>query len=452
MRHAGRIVDNVFYFHFPGWRGYCRFVAEEDSGAAAPAGASLPDRIALGVLTRVVTRELVDDVLASTGRQERRKRLLPARVVVYFVLALALFYGDSYEEVMRKLAQGLSWLAIWRREWHVPTPSALAQARERLGSEPLRELFERAAVPCAQRSTAGAWLAGRRLMSIDGVELECADTPANAGRFGYTSTKGGHGPYPLVLVVALAECGTHAVTAIETAGADCAEQPLAVALAERPGNLAPGMLVMADRGIYSYDLVTAITAAGADFCLRVTARLQLPVLQWLPDGSYLSYIADPRLKGQARTQALRHPDRPPAPLTSLPGLHVRVIDYDVPGRGKGEIFTIVTSILDPEELPAPDIAAAYNQRWEIEIAFAEIETRQRGPAVVLRSRSPDLVLQELYGLLLTHYAIRKLMTEAADQAELDPDRLSFTRTLNIARRQVTDQAAFSPLPPGPRDR
>jgi hypothetical protein len=445
MRHAARIVDKVLYFSFRGWRGYCRVVAEEEAGTPVPVAASLPDRIALGVLTRLITRELVEDVLASTGRREQRKRLLPARVVVYFVLALALFYGDSYEEVMRKLAQGLSWLAIWRKEWHVPTSSALAQARERLGSEPLRELFERVAEPCAQRSTAGAWLAGRRLMSIDGVELECADTPANAGYFGYSSCKGGHGPYPLALVVALAECGTHAITAVETGSAGRGESPLAIALARRPGNLEPGMLVMADRGLYSYDLVTAITAAGADFCLRVNANLDLPVLRWLPDGSYLSYIADPRLKGQARTQARRHPDRPATPLTDLPGMHVRVIDYDVPGRGKGEVFTVVTSILDPEELPAPEIAAAYSERWEIELVFDEVETRQRGPAAVLRSRSPDLVLQELYGLLVTHYATRKLMAEAADQAGIDPDRLSFTRALNIVRRQVTAQAAFSPL-------
>jgi IS4 transposase len=131
-------------------------------------------------------------------------------------------------------------------------------------------------------------------------------------------------------------------------------------------------------------------------------------------------------------------------------MHVRVTDYDVPGRGKGEVFTVVTSILDPEELPAPEIAAAYHERWEIEITFDELETHQRGRAAVLRSRSPDLVLQELYGLLVTHYAVRKLMTEAADQAELDPDRLSFTRALDIVRRQVTAQAAFSPLTAEPR--
>jgi hypothetical protein len=250
--------------------------------------------------------------------------------------------------------------------------------------------------------------------------------------------------------MALAECGTRAVTAVETAAAEDAEQPLAVTLAGTPGNLEPGMLLMADRGIYSYRLLTAVREAGADFALRVTAMLDLPVLQWLPDGSYRSYIADPQLK--ARTANRSRLLKGTMPLTDLPGMHVRVIDYDVPGRGKGEIFTVVTSVTDHQDLPAPEIAADYHKRWEIEITFAEIETRQRGPAVVLRSRSPDLVLQELYGLLLTHYAIRALMTEAADQAELDPDRLSFTRTLNIVRRQVTAQAAFSPLPPDPRHR
>jgi hypothetical protein len=416
-----------------------------DSQTAAPDGASLPDRIALGVLTRLVTRELVDDVLASTGRREQRKRLLPARVVVYFTLAMTLFYSDSYEEVMRKLVQGLSWLAIWKKEWHVPSSSALAQARERLGPEPLQELFERVAVPCAQLSTAGAWLGGRRLMAVDGVELECADTPANAERFGYRTRDGKPSAFPKVLVMALAECGTHAITAVEAGGGDDAEQPLALALAERPGNLEPGMLVMADRGIYSYGFLTAVRAAGADFAIRVTAQLDLPVLEWLPDGSYRSYIAHPQKKGQARHRNRTRPHLPPVQDTDLPGLHVRVIDYTLPGRGKGEVFTVVTSVTGHQELPAPDLAAAYHQRWEIELAFDELETHQLGHAAVLRSRSPALVTQELYGLLITHYAVRQLMAEAADQAELDPDRLSFTRALNIVRRQATSQAAFSPL-------
>jgi hypothetical protein len=415
----------------------------------ARAGASLPDRIALGVLTRLVTRELVEEVLADTGRAEQRKRLLPARVTVYFVLALALFYGDSYEEVMRKLAHGLSWLAIWKREWRVPTSSALAQARVRLGPEPLQELFARAAVPCAQPSTAGAWLCGRRLMSLDGFELHVPDTPDNAQYFGRKSGKDGTGAFPKVLVMALAECGTRAITAADAGPVTRGEAPAAAALAAAPGNLEPGMLVTADRGLSSYQLLSAVAATGADFAVRVTATLDLPVLAWLPDGSYRSYIPDPKIRNRTAVKAALAsgalaPD-------AMPGIPVRVAGYDVPGAGR-EIVTLVTSILDHHDAPAPELAAAYHQRWEAELAFDEIKTHQRGPAAILRSRSPDLVLQELYGLLLTHYAIRQLITEAADQAELDPDRLSFTRTLNIVRRQVTAQAAFSPLPPDPRHR
>ncbi len=420
-------------------------MADEGPGAAA----SLPDKIALGVLTSLFTRELVDGVLAETGRGEERKRLLPARVVVYFVLAMALFYGDSYEEVMRKLVQGLSWLAVWKKEWHVPSSSALAQARERLGPEPLRELFERAAVPCARLSTAGAWLGGRRLMSLDGFELHAPDTPANAQYFGRKSGKDGTGAFPKVLVMALGECGTHAITAAAAGPVTRGEAPAAAALAAAPGSLEPGMLVLADRGLSSYEVITAITRAGADFCVRVSATLDLPVLGWLPDGSYRSYVADPKVRKLARVRAARAsgalaPD-------AMPGIPVRVVDYDIPGSS-GEIVTVITSITDHRDAPAPDLAAAYHQRWEAEIAFDEVKTHQRGPAVILRSRSPDMVLQEVYGLLLTHYAIRQLVTEAAGQAEIDPDRLSFTRALNIVRRQVTAQAAFSPLPPEPRHR
>jgi hypothetical protein len=325
-------------------------VAEESSGTGAAGAASLPDKIALGVLTRLVTRELVEDVLAETGRKEQRKRLLPARVVVYFVLALALFYGDSYEEVMRKLVQGLSRLAVWKSEWHVPTSSALAQARERLGSEPLRELFERAARPCAQLSTAGAWLCGRRLMSLDGFELDVADTPANEQYFGRRRGKNGTAAFPRMVVMALAECGSHAVTAVETGTAGTGEVPLARALAAAPGNLEPGMLVLADRGLYSYKMITAIAAAGADFCVRVKGDIDLPVLGWLPDGSYRSYVAEPVNKTNKLASGARA-------LTDLPGMHVRVVDYDVPGRG-GEVVTVITSILDHQDTPAPDLAAS----------------------------------------------------------------------------------------------
>lgn len=409
---------------------------------ASYSGMSLTDKIGLGVLTRLAPRELVAEVISETGRREKRKRVLPARVVVYFVLALALFYRDSYEEVMRKLVQGLTSIGTWKTDWKVPTTSALSQARQRLGVEPLQELFHRVAVPCAMRSTEGAWKCGRRLMSIDGFEVDVADTPANAEYFGYSGVKKNQkSAYPKLPVVGLAECGTHALVAVETGTQNDDEHQLAHRLVDFSGALTAGMLVMVDRGLYSYDLLTAVLATKADVCFRVSATLDLPVLAWLPDGSYLSYIPDPAAKRSARAKLKSGK----IAITDLPGVSVRVVDYEVPNRGENsELFTVITNILDHEEMTSVDLAEAYHERWEIELAFDEVETHQRGSAVILRSKSPEMVQQELYGLLITHYGVRQLMTEAADQADIDPDRLSFTRSLNIVRRQVTSQAAFSP--------
>lgn len=412
----------------------------------------LTDVIGIGVLTRLVTRELVDDVLRRTGTTEDRKRGLPARTVVYFVLAMALFSRDSYEEVMRKLVQGLRSILIVKKEWVVPTSSAFSKARARLGIEPMREIFDIVAVPCALRSTAGAWKRGRRLMAIDGVEIDAPDTPENADRFGYSGVKKNEkSAFVKVPVMALAECGTHAVVEVEIGTEADDEHSLAQRLVAVTDKLEPGMLVMTDRGLYSYNLLSRIVEKGADACLRVTASLDLPVLGWLPDGSYLSYIAEPDAKATARSKLKSGA----VSIADLPGMPVRVVEYEVPSRGdesRGELFALVTNLTDPTEITSVDLAEAYHERWEIELTFDEIETHQRGGAVILRSKIPDLVIQELYGYLVTHYGIRQMMTEAADQAELDPDRLSFTRSLNIIRRQVTSQAAFSPSNTGQRTR
>jgi hypothetical protein len=417
-------------------------VSEIDSGHGVVSQASLPDRIGVGVLTRLVSRELVDEVVTAVGRREQRVRLLPARVVVYFVMGLALFYGDAYEEVMRKLVAGLETMRIWRRDWRVPTTGALSQARQRLGPEVMAELFARVAVPCARRSTAGAWMAGRRLMSLDGFDVDVADSAENRERFGYVGAKGaaGKGAFPKVSVVALAECGTHAIVAAEFGGKGEGEDGLASRLLAG-GGLAAGTLVMADRGLYSYEHVRQVVGAGADALFRVSARLDLPVLKWLPDGSYLSYVADPK----ARRGAWRELRDGRKKATDLPGMYVRVVEYEVVDRGeKDELFTLVTTIVDPDEMAASELGVAYHERWEIELVIDEVKTHQRGRAVILRSKSPDLVEQELWGLLLTHYGIRQFIADAADQADIDPDRLSFIRSLRVIRRQVTSQAGFSP--------
>lgn len=404
--------------------------------------ARLTDVIGIGVLTRLMTRELVDDVVVRTGAREVRNRILPARVVVHFVPAMALFSRDSYEEVPRKPVRGLRSNLILKRDGKVPTSSAVTKARVRLGVNPVREIFDMVAVPCAMRSTAGAWKGGLRLMALDGVELDAPDTAENAERFGYSGVKkNDKSAFVKVPAITLAECGTHAVVDVEFGTAADDERALADRLVSFTGKLEAGMLVLADRGLDGHDLLTKIVQTGAAACPRVPATLDLPMVTWFADGSYLSYIAEPSVKNRARA-ALKTGTKK---ITDLPGIHVRVVDYEVPGHGtNNELFTFITDILDPEHLTALELAEAYNERWGIELTFDELETHQRGAAVILRSKLPDLVLQELYGYLITHYGIRQLMAEAADQAELDPDRLSFTRSINVIRRQVTGQAAFPP--------
>jgi hypothetical protein len=399
----------------------------------------LSDRVAIGVLTRTYPPALVDRVLAQTGRVERRHRLLPARLVVYYVLALALFAGVAYEEVLRWLVAGLRGAAWWPnprepwRTWRVPAKSALVQARARLGAAPLRVLFEQAAQPLATAQTQGAWYRGLRLLALDGTCLDVADTPANAATFGRPGTGRGQGvgAFPQVRLVGLAECGTHAITRVAVGPYPTGETTLAPGVLE---GLGPGMLVLADRGLLTVELWRQAKATGAELVWRAktgTTGQALPVDRVLADGSWRS-----------RLDAGGHRRRDPrGPIV------VRVLDYtiDDPGRpGHRQGYRLVTSMLDPAQAPAGELAALYHQRWELEGTLDELKTHQRGPRAVLRSKTPDGVEQEVYAHLLVHYAIRALMHQAALDADLDPDRLSFVRSLRIVRRQLIAQAAFSP--------
>src|SRR4051812_46409860 len=244
-------------------------------------GSVLAERIGIGVLTRLVPRELVDEVVLASDRREKRVRKLPARVVVYFVMALSLFHGESYEEVMRKVVQGLGWLRIWRGDWTVPTSGALTQARQRLGAEVMRNLFERVATPCARRSTQGAWLRGWRLMALDGFDVEVFDSPENGERFGFSGKKKNEkGVFPKALVVGLAECGTHAIVGAEIGAQKDTETVLATRLLS--GSVVDDdMLIIADKGMYSNEHLQQIKDAGADALFRAKADVGLPVLKWL---------------------------------------------------------------------------------------------------------------------------------------------------------------------------
>jgi len=415
-------------------------MSEAGTGLLVVSGTRLTDRIGVGVLTRLIDRDLVDGVLAETGRVQQRSRLLPARVVVYYVLALCLFFGDAYEEVMRQLVAGLVFIGTWQKDWQVPTTGAITQARRRLGPEPLRLLFERVAVPCAQRGTKGAWLGPRRLMAIDGFILDVPDTEENDVAFGRSGGEKNPAPFPQVRLVGLGECGTHAIVAARLGAWRASERALA---GEIVADFEPGMLVIADRGFYSYQLWQAAAASGADLLWRMQEGPNLPVVRAFPDGSYESFLLDPKVRGRRATQ--RH--RGSASIEEPSGIPVRVIEYEVTNRdGKGEIFCLITTIMDPQDANAAELAAAYHERWEFESSLDEIKTRQRGRGGILRSKSPEMIRQEIWAFLLTHYAVRHLMCEAADQAGKDPDRLSFMRSLRVIRRQVTAQAGFSPLP------
>jgi transposase IS4-like protein/DDE family transposase len=366
---------------------------------------------------------------------QKRTRALPAHVVVYFVTALALF-ADGYEEVVRKLVAGLQFLRVWSPRWTVPTTGALSQARTRLGEEPMRALFGRIAVPVARAGTPGAWLRGWRLTALDGVMVDMPDTAANLAVFG-KAVGGTRRPWPQTRTVALSECGTHAVLAAEIGTIYQGERELA---RELRGRVQPDMLVVADRGFYSYELWREYLATGAALLWRAWATITLEPLEVLRDGSYLAEVSN-KSSRSSRTRI---------PLAAVGGdlslathIPVRVIEYQVDEGQDAETFRLITSILDPAAADAAELAAAYHQRWEIETAFHEIEIgllAKNG----LRSKTPELVRQELWGLLIAHYAIRAFMVEAADTADIDPDRLSFTRTLHIVRRQVTQPPAFSP--------
>jgi hypothetical protein len=402
----------------------------------APAG-RVADRAGLGILTAEISPELVDEVIDLSGCREKRQRLLPARAVVYFVLGLCLFSGaDSYappgyRSVMRWLTNGV-------RHLHgqaLPTSSALTRARQRLGSKPLELLFDLRRGPLAGEGTPGAFAFGLRLVAWDGTGIDIADTPENAREFGVTQ-----GGSPQVRLLALTECGTHAVidAAFDGAG-KASEHKLARRLLHA---LAPGMLLLADRNFAGHELWGLVTAAGADMAWRIKKNLVFPPVRVLDDGSFLSIMPTPAESirhGRARARG--------KPLRELPEGHlVRIIEYTVTvttadGRTRTEPFRLATTLLDCKRAPARQLAAAYHQRWEIENGYGELKSRLRGAEFTLRSKAPDLACQELFAFLIIYQALCALRAEAAKTAGTDPDRVSFTVTVRIARDHAATRAA-----------
>lgn len=390
----------------------------------------LADQMNIGVLTTQFPMDQVRAILEQTGRGSKRVRELPAHTLVYYVIALGLFRPVATQEVLRVLQEGLKEITPSpmrrrsRKKVKTAGAPAISQARKRLGVEPLKELYAQVVQPVATEKTEGSYYRKWHLMAMDGFTLEVPDTAANRAEFSRPeSPSGGESAYPRIRGVGLVEVGTHVLFGAALDSYAVGEITLARQVVPR---LRKGMLCLADRYFPGYPLWKQATQTGAELVWRVREKIRFDVEQRLPDGSWISRFRPNREKGK--------PPGEPIP--------VRVIEYRI--KGKEETIRIITSILDWRAAPADELAELYHERWEFETALDEFKTHLRGARTVLRSQTPELVKQEVYGILLAHFALRGLMHQAALRGGRDPDRVSFTHTVNVVRRTLPRFAAISP--------
>jgi Insertion element 4 transposase N-terminal/Transposase DDE domain len=399
--------------------------------AELPSGTRITDFISLGVLTKTFPLTAIRTVLGSTSKASLRQRDLPAHVVVYYVIALALYMHSSYREVLRCLLEGIQWLLGPAAVVKGAGKSGISQARTRLGWKPIQQLHDDIVKPIAVESTKGAWYRSWRLVSLDGSTLDIADEKENEKAFARPAASRGSSAFPQLRFVSLVENGTHVLFGTRMENIETGEITLAK---EVLTSLEKGMLCLADRNFFGFELWNQARGTGADLLWRVKKNLRLPCEKRLPDDSYLSRVyRSPKDHRHRRN-----------------GVAVRVIEYRLQGvQGAEPIYRLLTTIVDHEAAPATELAALYHERWEIETALDELKTHLRGSRIVLRSKTPDLVRQEFYGLMMAHFAIRGLMHEAALRADEDPDRLSFLHAVRVARRKI---ARFASLPPSGQKR
>jgi len=388
-------------------------------------GMRLTDQIGIGLLARSYPRSEIDSALYRSDLPPGRNRLLPVHLVVYYVLALGLFMEASIQEVLRCLLDSLG--QIGQDAPKAATKGAISQARTRVGVEPLRQLFLSCCRPIGTHSTRGCFWRGLRVMAMDGTTLDTQDTQANDEAFGRSGSGRGETAFPQLRMTLLAECGSHAVVGAALGSYRTSERTLAREMVDRLDTL-----LLADRGFVGHDIWRTFAQSGVQMLWRVGSNIKLEAIKTLRDGTTLAQLDAP--KELAKTGAL--------PIT------VRVIEYELEGVAKPETegtrYRLITTLLDPRKAPAIELASLYQERWEIEILLDELKTHLRGRAALLRSKTPDLVRQEAYGLLLVHHAVRRIMLDAAQSIGDDPDRISFTATVRIIRRKLL-QGSFSPL-------
>jgi len=388
-----------------------------------PAGIRVSDKVTFGQFANVFHMSAIKKALADENKESKRQRDLPNHVVVYFVMMLALFRDVCHTEVLRCVMEGLQWL-FGPQALNVTGKSGISQARSRVGWEPLRRLFHMVAVPLAKPNSRGAFYRGHRIVAIDGTLFNVADTPENDQAFERPTGHGRPSPNPQVKLVSLVECGTHAFLRAEVGSYRESEHALSRQILP---HLKSDMVCLADRCFMGFALFKMAQESGAKLLWRARKDIKMDVEQKLADHSYLSTIYE-------------HTDR-----NRQQGLTVRVVEYRVIGAQNSESIKLVTNWLDYKEAPANELAHLYHERWEFENTMDELKTHLNANAIALRSRTPDLVKQELYGLVMGHYAIRAVMHEAAEKAGIDDDTLSFTHSVQVIRRRLP---MFGNFPPG----
>jgi len=381
----------------------------------------------LEAIERAVPMAEIQAALQESGVREVRERKLSMGVIVLLVIAIHLYTRLSLGEVLGQIARGLRF--IWPNpDYAVPKDSAISYRRYQLGARPLVNLFRRVCRPLATPETPGAFMFGLRLMAIDGTVEDVADTPANGKAFGRHTGARGESAFPQLQGVYLAECGTHAIV-------DAGFWPCHTS--ERKGgfrmlrSVEEGMLLMWDRGFHDFEMLVQARKRGAHVLGRLPAHVKPTRIRTLADGSYLAYLYPTEYQRRKAGEQLL----------------VRIVAYtilDPALPGYGEVHRLVTTLLDPGLAPALELAWAYHERWEIEIVIDEVDTHQRLAGRPLRSLKPVGVIQELYGLLIAHYAIRFLMHAAALQAGIDPDRVSFVHALNVIHGAIPEFQMTTP--------
>lgn len=394
--------------------------------AGLPSGARLADHLVLGYLAMNCPLQKVRQVLAEHGVASQRRRDLPHEVLVYFVMAMCLYATVAYEEVLRCVIEGLRTVLGESFKEAVAGKAAITAARQRVGVAPLKQLYEEQVKPIGAQQTPGVWFGGHRVMSMDGSVLDLPDEQANARHFGYPGSSRGDSAFPQLRFVALNECGTHVLCHAQPGACGDSELKLAQQVVE---HLQPSMVVLADRNFFGFEFWRRCVHTGAKLLWRVKRNLRLPREQELPDGSYLSTVyANDRDRRQRRN-----------------GIQVRVIEYALPGVPDAEpSYRLVTNWLDHEQAPALELAALYHRRWKVETVLDEVKTHLMDGRLTLRSKTPELVLQEFYAWLITHAAIRRMMFEAAGRTAQAPEDLSYVHAVRVIKRRLPASAAIPP--------